>query len=197
MSNDVQPAHAQTPSQTIGPFFHTQLMRDVVDNLDPAGTAGDPIIISGQVLDGAGEPITDAMVEIWQPDGWGRHRHPADERSKEIPGAFIGFGRVASDAKGFYEVRTVMPGPVAGRGGTIQAPHLNLQIFPRGLLDKLVTRIYFSNQPGNDADPVLASVPVDRRHTLIAADEGHRDGAQRFRFDIVFQGLDETVFFDA
>jgi protocatechuate 3,4-dioxygenase, alpha subunit len=189
--------YAQTPSQTIGPFFHDALMRDGVDDLDPGGEAGTPVVITGAVRDGAGEVIDDVMVEIWQSDGAGRYRHPADGRVGDVSTPFIGFGRVASTDDGEYRVRTVLPGTVPGRDGTVQAPHLNVHVFARGVLDKLATRIYFDGQDANDRDPVLSSVPADRRATLFARPEGEEDGAARYRFDIVLQGEGETVFFDA
>jgi protocatechuate 3,4-dioxygenase, alpha subunit len=190
-------SYRQTPPQTIGPFFHDALMRDGVDDLDPEGLAGSPIVIEGTVCDGAGEMVGDAMVEIWQSDGAGRYRHPADGRSSDAPSSFIGFGRVASADDGSFRVRTVMPGTVPGRDGTVQAPHLNVHLFARGLLDKVATRIYFDGHATNDADPVLASVPPERRDTLIANPDGQRQNVACFRFDIVLQGENETVFFDA
>jgi protocatechuate 3,4-dioxygenase, alpha subunit len=189
--------HGQTPAQTVGPFFHDALMRDGVDDLDPEGAAGSPITVRGSIRDGAGEIVSDAMIEVWQSDGAGRYRHPADGRSSDVPSSFIGFGRLASSDDGTFQFRTVMPGTVAGRGGTIQAPHLNVHVFARGLLDKLATRIYFEDVAANATDPVLGSVPEGRRDTLLARHEGDGDGARRYRFDIVLQGEGETVFFDA
>jgi protocatechuate 3,4-dioxygenase, alpha subunit len=189
--------HPQTPSQTIGPFFHYALMQDGVDDLDPAGEAGRPIVISGSVRDGAGAVISDAMVEVWQSDGAGRYRHPADGRSSDVPSSFLGFGRVASAHDGTYRVRTAMPGTVPGRDGSVQAPHLNVHVFARGVLDKLATRIYFEGSQANEQDPVLTSVPFERRGTLLARPDGEEGDARRYRFDIVLQGEGETVFFDA
>jgi protocatechuate 3,4-dioxygenase, alpha subunit len=189
--------YLQTPSQTVGPFFHYALMQDGVADLDPAGAAGSPIVISGSVRDGAGAAIPDAMVEIWQSDGGGRYRHPADGRSSDLASSFIGFGRVASDDDGSYRVRTVMPGTLPGRDDTVQAPHLNVHVFARGVLDKLATRIYFEGTEANAQDPVLAAVPAERRGTLLARAEGMEGDARRYRFDIVLQGEGETVFFDA
>lgn len=184
----------QTPAQTIGPFFHHALMRDGVDELDPEGVAGTPVVVEGTVLDGAGQPVSDAMVEVWQADGSGRYRHPVDGRASDVASSFVGFGRVASSEEGSYRIRTVMPGTVPGRGG-IQAPHLNVQVFARGLLDHLSTRVYFEGHPANADDPVLAAVPAERRRTLIASPVDGED-ERRFRFDIVLQGSGETVFFD-
>jgi protocatechuate 3,4-dioxygenase, alpha subunit len=206
----------QTPSQTVGPFFHDALMRDGVDDLDPRHEAGPAIEIVGRVVDGAGEPVADAMVEVWQADGAGRYRHPVDGRQADVPGAFIGFGRLATGPDGRFHVRTVRPGTVPGRDGTVQAPHLNVHVFARGILDQLWTRIYLGDDPANDTDPVLASVPAERRHTLIAdpepaehanadpepAEHANADpdpaGSERptrYRFDIHLQGAQETVFF--
>ncbi len=187
----------QTTAQTIGPFFHFALMRDGVDELDPDQAAGTPIIVTGTVLDGAGDPITDAMVEIWQADGGGRYRHPADGRVGDVPTSFIGFGRVASDDDdGTFRAATAMPGTIPGPDGSVQAPHLNVQVFARGLLDHLSTRMYFPDNPANGDDPVLAAVPADRRDTLIARHEGDEGGVPVYRFDLVLQGEGETVFFD-
>ncbi len=187
----------QTPSQTIGPFFHDALMRDGADDLDPAGEAGDPIVIAGAVLDGAGDVVSDAMVEVWQSDGWGRYRHPADARAGDVPRTFIGFGRVASTDEGTYRIRTVLPGTVVGPGGKVQAPHLNVHVFARGVLDKLATRIYFEGQRSNEHDAVLNAVPTPRRATLLAGNEREEDGVRYYRLNIVLQGKGETVFFEA
>ncbi|MFA9444085.1 protocatechuate 3,4-dioxygenase subunit alpha [Egicoccus sp. AB-alg6-2] len=188
----------QTPSQTVGPFFHYALTEEPVDRLDPDGQAGEPIVVLGTIRDGVGDLVADAMVEVWQADGGGRYRHPADGRAADVPSAFIGFGRVATSRDtGEFRITTVMPGTVPGRDGSVQAPHLNLQLFARGLLDHLHTRIYFDGVAANENDPVLASVPAERRHTLIAHRDGDEDGLPRYRFDVVLQGEDETVFFDA
>lgn len=188
----------QTPSQTVGPFFHFALTETPFDHLDPDGHAGEAIVVVGTVRDGAGAPVDDAMVEVWQADGGGRYRHPADGRVGDVPGSFIGFGRVATaEESGEFRFVTVMPGTVPGRDGTVQAPHLSVQVFARGLLDHLHTRIYFAGAAANDADPVLASVPAARRATLLAQPDGDDDGRPRYRFDLVLQGEGETVFFDA
>lgn len=187
----------QTPSQTIGPFFHDALMRDGVADLDPGREAGTAIRLEGRVVDGSGAPVTDAMVEVWQADGGGRYRHPADGRSGDLPTTFIGFGRVATDGEGGYLLDTAMPGTVPGPHGTVQAPHLNVQLFARGLLDRLSTRVYFAGHHANDHDPTLRLVPGSRRHTLLAEPVADGGDPVRYRFDIVLRGDDETVFFDA
>jgi protocatechuate 3,4-dioxygenase alpha subunit len=130
-------------------------------------------------------------VEIWQADASGRYRHPDDPRGGAREPRFDGFGRVHTDAAGRFAFETVKPGPVPGSGRP-QAPHLVVGLFARGLLARLVTRIYFDDEASNAGDPVLACVPPDRRPTLIAASRG--DGA--YRFDIALQGPNETVFFD-
>lgn len=192
--------YPQTPSQTVGPFFHDGLLDadGTVDELDPVGVAGTPIVIAGRIFDGDGAPVEDALVEIWQADGAGRYRHPADGRAPDVPDEFIGFGRVGSGEGGAYRVASVFPGTVPGPAGATQAPHLGVHVFARGLLDLLTTRIYFEDQSeANAADPVLARVPEPRRTTLLARPDGDEDGVPRYRFDIVLQGRDETVFFDA
>lgn len=184
-----------TPSQTIGPFFHDALIRSEFSRLDPEGVAGEPVTLSGRVLDGRGGAVTDAMIEVWQADGAGRYRHPIDPRSGEVARSFVGFGRVATGDDGVYVAHTVMPGRVAGRDGSVQAPHLNLQIFGRGLMRALATRVYFAGIPENEDDAVLSSVPAARRSTLVAR-RAVDHSASRYVFDIVLQGDDETVFFD-
>jgi protocatechuate 3,4-dioxygenase alpha subunit len=164
----------------------------------PPGTAG-TIAITGQVFDGAGAPVPDALVETWQADPDSRFDHPDDPRGAVAPAVagFRGFGRSATDAEGNYQISTLRPGSLPCPGGGTEAPHLDVSVFARGLLDRVVTRIYFPDEPdANAADPVLAAIadPV-RRGTLIAvADSGQPAGA--FRFDIRLQGEHETVFFD-
>lgn len=208
----------QTPWQTLGPFFHYALPweggADLVGGADigarpdlaPDGhfllrgptqrgaIAGEPIEIAGFVYDGDGAPVPDALIELWQANAAGRYASPADDRA-ELPldADFTGFGRAATGADGSYRFRTIRPGRVPGPGNALQAPHAALSVMGRGILKRLVTRIYFADAEGNDDDPVLALVPPDRRHTLIA----RRDGADSsYRFDIRLQGAGETVFFD-
>lgn len=191
---------SQTPSQTVGPFFHYALTETPRDDLDPDHHAGRPVVIRGRVLDGQGAPVGDAMLEVWQADGGGRYRHPADGRAPDVSDGFVGFGRIATEASsGRFEVHTAMPGTVPGRDGGVQAPHLNVHVFARGLLRHLHTRIYFEDGPGNDQDPVLASVPAERRATLLARRDATASDATAvaYRFDLVLQGADETVFFEA
>jgi protocatechuate 3,4-dioxygenase alpha subunit len=170
-----------TPSQTAGPFLHLgRVWPGGADVVSP-GTEG-AVEIGGQVLDGAGDPVTDALVETWQvrPDGT-----PAG------PG-FRGLGRCPTGPDGHWAVRTLKPGAVVEADGVAQAPHLDVAVFARGLLDRVVTRVYFDDEPAaNAADPVLGGLPAVRRGTLLA-----RRDAAGYRFDIRLQGEAETVFFD-
>jgi protocatechuate 3,4-dioxygenase alpha subunit len=178
-----------TPPQTIGPFFHDRLLRRAMNVAAPEGTEGERIRVEGRVLDGEGAPVDDAMVEIWQADAHGRYA-----RAGRADG-FVGFARAATDGDGRFWFETIRPGRVPSGDG-IQAPHLDVHVFARGLLDRLATRLYFGDQADNGADPVLASVPLERRSTLVAT--RHDGGAiPVFRLDVVLQGENETVFFDA
>jgi protocatechuate 3,4-dioxygenase, alpha subunit len=193
-----------TPSQTIGPFFHRALLHEGWNDLAARGTAGERIVIEGRVLDGDGAPVRDAMIESWQANAAGRYDHPEDRQEKDrqdkpLDPNFHGFGRTATGPDGSFRLRTIKPGSVrsvAGGGDATQAPHINLSVFARGLLKRLVTRIYFPDEPLNEADPLLSTLPASRRATLIA--RAARDGAAErvLHFDIVLQGDNETVFLD-
>ncbi|BBK33973.1 protocatechuate 3,4-dioxygenase alpha subunit [Stella humosa] len=178
-----------TPSQTVGPFVH--LGFDPMTRADAAaGAAGPVVTLSGRVLDGQGQPIPDAVLEVWQANAAGRYDHPDDRRNVPLDPAFRGFLRVPTDAGGRYRLRTIRPGPVPGPGGRMQAPHLLVCLFMRGLLRHLYTRVYFAGDPANDGCPILALVPAGRRSTMVALPDG--EGA--YRWDIVMQGPSETVF---
>ena len=191
----------QTPSQTVGPFFAYGLtpkqygypLSSIADgDLATTESQGERIRIEGRVLDGAGEPISDAMIEIWQADSQGRYAHPLDKRGSNT--GFKGFGRVGTgtDPECRFIFNTVKPGPVDDK----QAPHINLVVFARGMLLHAHTRIYFSDEAAANArDPVLATVPPERRMTLVAARTSSPAGVV-YRFDIRMQGDAETVFFD-
>ena len=175
-----------TPSQTVGPFFGFALpYRDDHRLVDPDHPAA--VRVEGQVVDGAGEPVPDALVEIWQagPDG----RYPGPEADGS---GFAGFGRCGTDAEGAFRFVTLKPGPVAGQDGRPQAPHVHVTVFARGLLRQVRTRMYFPDEAeANAADPVLGLVEDERaRSTLVARDDG---GV--LRFDVHLQGDRETVFF--
>lgn len=182
-----------TPSQTIGPFLHIGLPWPDGPDVVPDGTPG-AFVISGTLRDGAGEPVTDALVETWQADPRGAFDHPDDPRRPDgppVPG-FRGFGRCPTDGEGRFWVRTVKPGPLPGFDGGVQAPHLDVSVFARGLLHRLVTRVYFDDEAQvNATDPVLNSVDPAFRSTLVATTT-----PEGYRFDIRLQGEDETVFFD-
>jgi protocatechuate 3,4-dioxygenase, alpha subunit len=177
-----------TPSQTVGPFFALGLPWSDGPHVVPEGTAGE-IRIGGRVLDGAGAPVGDALVETWQADPDGRFDHPDDPRGR-VPG-FRGFGRSPTDDAGRWEVLTLKPGPVPAPDGGEQAPHIAVSILARGLLQRVVTRIYFGDEPeANAADPVLSVLTRAERATLIAAPV---DGG--YAIDFRLQGDGETVFF--
>jgi protocatechuate 3,4-dioxygenase alpha subunit len=184
-----------TPFQPTGPYFHVMLRGASrgVDVVAPASCPGRHVAITGVVLDGAGAPVTDALVEVWQADGEGRYRHAEDPRCGEVDPGFRGFGRTATDDKGRFRFETIKPGPVAGPGGTVQAPHVLVSLMAPGILTRRVTRVYFEDEAATRADPILALVPAGRRRTLVAS----RAGEAAYRLDIVLQGEGETVFFDA
>ena len=187
-----------TPSQTVGPFFKYGLTPGgqyewndaFTGNLVTPDASGERIRVEGRVFDGDGQPVPDAMLEIWQADSQGRFADPQDKRA--LPNTkFRGFGRVGTDANGAYAFDTVKPGAVPDPDGKPQAPHLLLAVFARGMLRHLYTRIYFGDEKGNASDPVLALVPSDRRATIVAMREG---GV--YKLDLRLQGDGETVFFD-
>ena len=191
-----------TPSQTVGPFFKYGMTPggeyDWTDafksNLVTPDASGERIRVEGRVFDGDGAPMADCMLEIWQADAQGRFSDPQDKRA--LPNSsFKGFGRIGTDANGGYAFDTIKPGQVADPDGKMQAPHLALAVFARGMLLHLYTRIYFDGEASNAADPVLALVPEDRRYTLIATRQPGNGNAV-YRLDIHMQGDHETVFFD-
>jgi protocatechuate 3,4-dioxygenase alpha subunit len=182
-----------TPSQTIGPFF--AVMTPLGSNLLVEPGSPDAILIHGQVFDGAGEPVADALIEIWQADLDGRYDHPDDRafRGPASPPGFRGYGRQATGRDGAFSFVTVCPGAVAGFDERLQAPHITVSVFARGVLKRLATRLYFpGNGHANSLDPVLASIADPAfRETLIAVE----DGPGRYRFDIHLRGDRETAFF--
>jgi len=185
-----------TPSQTVGPFFSFGLTTDKTSVRRIAGpdAKGERVLLMCRVLDGDGAPVPDAMLEIWQADASGKYNHPDDPQEKTPDPACSGFGRMGSSEQGSCEFETIKPGRVPGPGNVLQAPHLNLAVFARGMLRQLYTRIYFAGDPANQEDPVLALVPVERRETLMAHPDSVHPGG--WRFDLRLQGGDETVFFD-
>jgi protocatechuate 3,4-dioxygenase alpha subunit len=187
-----------TSSQTVGPFFHDCLMREDArfDALCAPGTEGTRIRVEGRVIDGDGQPVPDAVLEVWQANAHGRYNHPADRRDLPLDRAFTGYGRIATDTDGRYGFTTVKPGAVPFDAERRQAPHLSVVVLGRGLLNHLYTRFYFDDESANDADPVLERVPADRRATLVARREESAGGDIRYHMDVVLQGANETVFFD-
>lgn len=187
----------QTPSQTIGPFFHYGLVDEGDEHiLVTDDTRGQRILIKGQVVDGNGDPVSDAMIEIWQADAAGIYGHPEDPQQADADPNFKGFGRAATNENGIYSFKTVKPGVVAYDGETQQAPHVNVRVFARGMLIHAYTRLYFSDEKeANITDPILKLAPEDRRGTLIAPLEAKGD-LPTYCFNIVLQGDDETVFFE-
>lgn len=181
-----------TPFQTLGPFFAFALPFRGGDTLADVATSGVRVAIEGRVLDGAGAPIPDALVEIWQADARGAYRHPLDREPAGNDSSFDGFGRTPTDDGGAFSFSTIKPGAVPSPRGGLQAPHVVVGLLGRGIFTRLVTRIYFEDEPANATDLVLGLVPAERRATLIA----RRVAAGRYRFDIVVQGENETVFFD-
>ena len=176
-----------TPSQTVGPFFSLGLPWEDGPFVVAPGTEG-AIRIRGRVFDGAGEPVPDALVETWQADPEGRFDHPDDPRGRAA--GFRGFARCPTDVDGGWEIVTRKPGPAPGADGALQAPHLAVSLFARGLLDRVVTRIYFGDEEqANAADQVLAAVEPERRATLVAAPA---DGG--YAIDFHLQGARETAF---
>jgi protocatechuate 3,4-dioxygenase, alpha subunit len=186
-----------TSSQTVGPFFAPALLREDARRnvLIQPETTGQRIRIEGYVLDGDAVPVPDAMIEIWQANTHGRYNHPADQGSAALDPSFLGFGRSGTAEDGSYWFETIKPGPVPFNGERMQAPHICVTVFARGLLNHLVTRLYFEDDPSNASDPVLQSVPADRRATLLARRQ--QEGSMTvYRFDIILQGTGETAFFN-
>ncbi len=186
-----------TSSQTVGPFFSPALLREDARHnvLTQPETAGERVRIEGRVLDGVGVPVPDALVEIWQANAHGRYHHPADAGPAALDPSFLGSGRSGTAQDGSYWFETVKPGPVAFDGERLQAPHICVTVFARGLLNHLVTRLYFEDEPANALDPILQCVPEDRWTTLLARREPG-DEMVVYRFDIVLQGAGETAFFN-
>jgi protocatechuate 3,4-dioxygenase alpha subunit len=186
----------QTPSQTVGPYYAMRLFAPDQNRLVPVSAPG-RIRVEGCVLDADGVPMEDALVEIWQANAHGRFRHPDDPRvDVPLTPGFVGFGRAPVDleTRRFW-FETTKPGRVPAPDGSSQAPHLSLVVQGRGMLRPSFTRLYFADETtANAADFVLVRVPEARRHTLLAHLVSS-DGAPTYRFDIRFQGNDETVFF--
>jgi protocatechuate 3,4-dioxygenase alpha subunit len=181
-----------TPSQTVGPYFAIGVPFAGGHLIVPEGTPG-AIRVTGTIYDGRGEVIPDHLIEFWQSDGEGRFADIYGHGEQSTLDGFRGFGRYGvEDGDGTYEMVTVKPGRVLATDGKLQAPHIDVTLFARGMLNRVVTRIYFADEvEANAQDQVLATVPADRRNTLLA-----QPTADGYRFDIHLQGPGETVFFD-
>jgi len=183
-----------TTSQTVGPYFKIGLQWLNRDNLVGEGVSGERVTIQGRVLDGDGVPVPDAILEIWQANAHGKYDHPEDTQDKPLEPGFKGYGRIPTDKQGVFRMATIKPGPVPGPDGKEQAPHLVVSVFMRGLERRLVTRIYFPDEPRNAVDFILNLVEAARRSTLIAKKTAGGPGT--LEWNVVLQGSDETVFFD-
>ncbi|GAC1697130.1 MAG: protocatechuate 3,4-dioxygenase subunit alpha [Ktedonobacteraceae bacterium] len=189
-----------TSSQTVGPFFAPTLLRkDAVRNvLVQPQTEGVRIRIEGRVFDGDKLPVPDALIEIWQANGHGHYNHPTSSDMAARDSSFTGFGRSGTTEDGSYWSETIKPGAVPfdkERQEALQAPHICVTIFARGLLNHLMTRLYFADESTNAEDPVLQRVPEDRRATLLA--QRQQEGSYVvYRCDIILQGEGETAFFN-
>jgi protocatechuate 3,4-dioxygenase alpha subunit len=187
-----------TTSQTVGPYLHIGLSglncADLSAGLPDQGAP--KVVIEGRVIDGQGNPVPDGMIEIWQADARGVYRHPDDPGyagADDARSAFTGFGRLPTEPDGSFRFTTIKPGRVAGPGGSLQAPHLVVSLFMRGLLKHLSTRMYFPDEvQANAEDWILQQVPAARRATLVA----QRVENGELRWEVVLQGKGETVFFD-
>ena len=191
-----------TASQTVGPFFHLGMTFLERRDLVAEGAAGERVTIRGKVLDGDGNPVPDAVVEVWQADSAGNY---FGESSRRNSGAarLEGFGRIETDDQGVFTFTTIKPGRVPSLNGSFQAPHLVVTLFSRGLLKPIFTRVYFPDEPSNADDAVLKLVPPERRSTLMATRSGkpsaqntHAAPQHVYDWNIVMQGNGETVFFD-
>jgi protocatechuate 3,4-dioxygenase alpha subunit len=184
-----------TSWQTVGPYLHLGLTdTHSCSQIGADGAPGERIALTCRVFDGDEVPLPDAMIELWQADADGRYHHPEDAPERVADPLFRGHGRMATDADGSCSFQTIKPGRVPGPDGALQAPHINVSVFGRGLLKRLAARVYFADDPANATDPILLLVPEERRATLLAQPDPNRQGG--WQFDIYLCGLRETVFFD-
>jgi protocatechuate 3,4-dioxygenase alpha subunit len=183
-----------TTSQTVGPFFSIGMCRSIKQDLADTDVSGERVSIMGRVLNGVGQPVPDAILEIWQANSHGKYAHPEDDQDKPLDANFSGYGRIPTNAEGNFRFTTIKPGQVPDPDGKLQAPHIVVSVFARGLLRRLVTRIYFPGEAANDSDFALKLVEPARRETLIA--KKLSGGAGALEWNVVLQGFNETVFFD-
>jgi len=187
-------SHQATTWQTVGPFFRIGLEWLYKDNIAETGVKGERVEVRGRVLDADGKGVPDAMLEFWQANSEGKYAHPDDQQKKPIENNFQGFGRVPTREDGSFRFTTVKPGRVPGPDDKPQAPHIVVSVFMRGLLSRLVTRIYFPDEPTNSEDYALNLVEPSRRATLVARKSPQNAGV--LEWNVVLQGPEETVFFD-
>ena len=187
--------HGLTPSQTVGPYLHIGLDWLNTTELAGPGTTGEPVQIEGRLLDAEGAPVPDGLIEIWQANSHGKYAHPDDARALPLEQGFSGFGRCPTDADGRFRFATIKPGSVPHVDGRAQAPHLMVNVFARGLLKQLSTRMYFAGDD-HGHDPVLQLVPQERRATLVAQPAAGRAGVLEWTIVLGGGRADETVFFD-
>ncbi|MGE0576931.1 MAG: protocatechuate 3,4-dioxygenase subunit alpha [Reyranella sp.] len=185
-------SRALTPSQTIGPFYWGTLVKTYHAELALPGVAGERIELALSLHDVDGAIVPDGMLEIWQANSHGRYNHPDDRRNLPLDAGFEGFGRASTDTKGVARFATVRPGRVPWPAGGLQAAHVNVSVFARGVLNRLATRLYFDGDAALAEDPVLNLVEPARRATLIAK----RNGEGTWHLPIHLGGPKETVFFD-
>ena len=179
-------------NQTVGPYLHIGLEWLTTRDIAGKGIKGERVAIAGRLIDGDGNGVNDGLIEIWQANAAGKYAHPEDTQKKPVEKGWRGFGRIPTDAKGGFRFTTIKPGRVPGPGATLQAPHLVVAVFMRGMLKHLATRIYFPDEAAANAeDPILKLVPAARRATLIP-----RKSGKALEWNIVLQGKNETVFFD-
>jgi protocatechuate 3,4-dioxygenase alpha subunit len=183
-----------TTSQTVGPYFRIGMTWLFKDDLTGPGIAGERVVISGKVLDADGHGVSDAVLEFWQANAQGKYAHPDDPQQKSVEPGFTGFGRVPTAEDGNFWFTTSKPGGVPGPDGKFQAPHIVVSVFMRGLLRRLITRIYFPDDQANTSDFALSLVEPARRGTLIAKKSAQEKGV--LEWNVVLQGPEETVFFD-
>lgn len=198
-----RPLRVVTPSQTIGPFFALGLVGSSEDDLacrEPgaARAQGVPIVVTGRVTDEAGRPVRKALVEVWQANQWGKYEHPDDVTQAPLDPAFKGWGRMLTDEQGRYRFRSIRPGayPNPGYDNWMRPPHIHYSIFAAGLMQRLITQLYFPGEALNDIDPILNGVEdLAARSSLVARRIGTEHGAEAYAFDIVLRGTGETAFF--
>jgi len=188
-----------TTWQTVGPFFKIGLEWLYSDDIAGPGASGDRVTIEGRLLDGDGQPVPDGVLEIWQANSQGKYAHSDDTQDKPLESSFKGYGRIPTDDEGRFRFTTIKPGRVPGPNAPgsqnkLQAPHLVVSVFTRGLLRRLITRMYFPAEPSNHEDFALNLVDPVRRHTLIAKKVDNRPAT--LEWTILLQGRNETVFFD-